>query len=983
MKERQTDTAEAAEQGTRATEACPVVVIGVGAGAKSALQGFFTHLPEKTGMSFILVLDGELVQDDDPHSFLTSICKLPIVEATSGLCLNADELLLVAREPFVVKRCKLEAAAAGTTGSRLDILFSSAAEDQEEQVIGILLSGDGHRGLSGFRAIKEHGGLTIVQSLETAQHEPMPREAIASGLVDHVLPAEAMPAKIVDYVQRLKTLQERSTQERLHQEASTYFPQIFSALKKKTGHDFSRYKQSTLLRRIQRRMQISGTSTLRGYAERIASNAEEADHLFKDLLISVTQFFRDPDAFRSLEKIIPDIFREKKEDEPVRVWVPGCATGEEAYTVAILMAEYKEASGSNTPVQIFGTDLDVEALEMARKARYPDSAIHEMTPDRAGRYFRKVGDQLELVESIREMCIFSPHNLIKDPPFSRLDLISCRNLLIYLELDLQRRLVPLFHYALRPAGFLFLGPSENVASRSELFRPIDKKQRIFQRKPTALRSRSSIPYIEPGRVTKAPATVAHAGVASFGKEQLVLRTIERVLLEDFAPASVIIDEQGDIVYFSGKTGRFLEPPTGAPSNKLVNMAKKGLRLELRTAVHRSLSSRQAVVRENILFKNGSDNIILKLVVRPLSELGRDPGLFIVVFQELPSATEADATAIPTGMLETDHPIFQQLEHELRTTREDLQTTIEELETSNEELKSANEELLSMNEELQSTNEELQTSKEELQSLNEELQHKVEELDAAHSDLQTLFDCTQVSVLFVDAEWRLRRLSPTGAELLGLAEADLGRPILELIPPLRAIQTRIQEGTECLESFIDYRNRSFLLRVQVHRPGEKPPHGLVFTFTDLTELRKAQEQRDQLAAIVDSSEDAIIGCDVKGLVRSWNRGAEKLFGYTAAEMLDKSIHSLVPSRLKPEADALHTRVLSGAMVQPLQTARLRKDRSIVHISLQLSVIRNPAGEIIGISSISRDISERKLAEEKLATHADQLERRVSEQTPAKS
>lgn len=792
------------------------------------------------------------------------------IEANHVYVIPANALLTMEKCVLTMERCVLQISRPGSPMDRMPIdhFLRSVAEDQRQNLVAIILSGIGVDGTLGLKAVKEHGGMTIAQSLETAKYDSMPRSAISTGLVDHILAVEQMPGRIIEYVRHLEALERKKGAAGLHDEVAKAIKKIVPILRRKTGHDFSRYKESTLVRRIQRRMQVLYFDSVNKYVDCLQRDLKEVDNLFKDLLIGVTQFFRDPEAFEALAlRVIPEIFRDKPADGQVRAWITGCASGEEAYSIAILMAEHAAKLESAPHIQIFATDLDEQALDAARKGIYPEHIAEQLTPERLQRFFCKRGSSFEVVPEIREMCVFSPHNLIKDPPFSRQDLISCRNLLIYLEAELQRKLLPVFHYALNPSGFLFLGPSENVASRSELFRAVEKKQRIFQRKPGMLRSELQVPMMEPGRVTRLQPLASNPILNAGNKEQSVIRTIERVVLEDYAPASVIINEQGEIVYFSGRTGKFLEPATGVPSNKLINMARRSLRLELRTTIHRAISTRQETVRENIVVKIGSEVRLINLIVRPVAELGKEAGLFIVLFQELVPATGPGHLPVAGQEVETDNPIVQQLENELRTTKEDLQTTIEELETSNEELKSANEELLSMNEELQSTNEELQTSKEELQSLNDELQRKLEELDTASAD-QNL-------------------------------------------------------------------------------------------------------QRAELAAIVEGSEDAIIGKSLDGMITSWNTTAERMFGYTAAEAIGQSISLIVPSEKLPELRMLFERVKRGERVESFETVRMTKAGQRLIVSFTLSPIYDPRGRMVGISGIERDITQRRSAEELLKQSEERL------------
>ena len=975
-----------------------LVAMGASAGGLEVFQQFFSLMPVESGLAFVLIQHLEPNHETLIPELLGKYTSMPVQQVVEATVVQANHVYVIPANGMLrLENGVLHAnRLLGTPNDRMPINYflKSAAPELGHNLIAIILSGIGSDGTLGLQAVKEQGGITLAQSLETAKYDSMPRSAVSTGLVDYVVPVEQMPARILDYVEHVRALQRKRGVAGLYEEVVKLLPKIIPVLRRKTGHDFGRYKQNTLVRRIQRRMQVLYFKTAAKYLERLQHDGKEVEDLFKDLLIGVTQFFRDPEAFEALSReVIPEIFRDKRNDGQVRVWVAGCATGEEAYSIAMLMAEHALQLESVPSIQIFATDLDEEALEIARKGIYPEQIVDQVSPERLGRFFVPRGANFEVVQEIREMCVFSLHNLIKDPPFSRQDLISCRNLLIYLEADLQKKLLPVFHYALSPSGFLLLGPSENVASRSELFRTTDKKYRIFQRKPSLLRDQLQVPMMEPGRITRLQPSVSALAASASTKEQNVVRTIERVLIEEYAPASVIINEQGEIVYFSGRTGTYLEPAAGIPSNKIINMARRSLRLELRTAIHRAITSEQEVTRENILVKTGSEVKSINLVVRPLPELGKEAGLFIVLFQELVPATGSPGLAVESRESPAENPIVQQLENELRTTKEDLQTTIEELETSNEELKSANEELLSMNEELQSTNEELQTSKEELQSLNDELQRKLEELDTANGDLQNVFQSTQVATVFLDPQLRIKRFTPAMDKLAPLTERDLGRHLLDAAPDLAPpeILTDIEGVLRALSS----RERQlpvgggqfwYLVRIMPYRALDQTVHGVVMTFMDITELKFAHARRAELAAIVESSHDAIIGKSLEGIITSWNGAAERMYGYSAAEAMGMPITLIVPPERQHELPALLEKMKRGVPVDPIETERVNRSGQRVLISLTLSPIYDGAGRVVGVSGIDRDITDQKKAagilvdaQQRVSRHAEELEKQVAERT----
>jgi two-component system CheB/CheR fusion protein len=687
--------------------------------------------------------------------------------------------------------------------------------------------------------------------------------------------------------QRRETEGQWGNPEKFREEVASYLGKICAILRRETGHDFRRYKQSTLVRRVRRRMSEARSPSVYAYVEHLNQATDEVGQLFRDLLISVTHFFRDPEAFELLAaKVVPHLFEGKDADGSVRVWVSGCATGEEAYSLAIRLREHLARIENPPQVQIFATDIDAQALETARQALYPEGIASQVSPERLERYFVKHGNMYQVSRDIREMCLFSLHNLIADPPFSRLDLVSCRNVLIYLESDLQKKVIALFHYALRPGGYLLLGPSEMVSGQPELFRTVDKKHRVFQSRDTVSRPPFRFPLSERGRLGIRLVEEPHRRAVP--RRQEVARTYETILLESYAPACVVVNEGGDIVYFSPRTGRYLEPPSGTPTVNVIDMARKGLRLDVRAALHKAVNSRVPVIHENVAFELDDQTQHVNLIVRPMPELGDDPGLFMVVFQEVVAVAAAEGPGVlSSGPITLDDPMIRRLEAELRATKAHLQATLEELESSNEELVSSNEELLSMNEELQSANEELQTSKEELQSVNEELEtvnaelkKKVDELDRVNSDLQNLFQSTRIATVFVDRELRIKKFTPAAVDVFRLIDGDVGRAIADIAPRftggdlvkdirevLRTLSTRERQVQ------VEEGGAWYLLRVLPYRTVEDVIDGVVLTFLDITELKRTEEDRERLAAIVDSSEDGIIGKTLDGVITSWNAGAE--------------------------------------------------------------------------------------------------------------
>jgi two-component system, chemotaxis family, CheB/CheR fusion protein len=961
--------------------------MGASAGGLEAFQKFFAAMPPDSGMSFVVV------QHLDPNhatlmpELLGKTTRMSVEQVRDETPVELDHVYVIPPNAMLtieggVLRVKPPAA----TGLRMPIdgLFHSLAEDQGHRTICILLSGSGSDGTLGLRSVKEHGGMVMAQSPESAKHDAMLRSAIGTGMVDHVLRPEEMPARLVEYARYLRELHEKNVKDSLSEELGGQLARICTLLRRKTGHDFSRYKTSTLVRRIQRRMQVHQLASVPAYVERLRQDPQEAEQLFRDLLIGVTHFFRDPQAFAVLEReVIPRLLDHAGAEGQLRIWAPGCATGEEAYSVAILFREAMQRREARPRVQVFAGDIDDEALDFARQASYPEGIAEHVTPDRLARFFTRQDHGYQVAKEVRELCIFSTHNLIRDPPFSRLDLIVCRNLLIYLESDLQRHVASIFHYALRKGGYLFLGPSESVAAPPGLFRTVDKKHRLFARGETIAVPALTVPL--PQRFPAQHPSRPWATRFPPAEQQGTVAALERVLLDHYAPAWVIVNPQGESVYFSPRTGGFLEPAVGAPSADIVSMARKGLRLDLRTAIHKAVQTGKTVVRERLAVETNGQVQQINLVVRPLSEVA-DERLFLVVFQELGlprSPADAERQGASPGQVDG---VVEQLESELRTTKEHLQATIEEVETSNEELKSSNVELLSTNEELQSANEELQTSKEELQSVNEELEtinlelnKKVEELDSVNSDLQNLLQSTQIPTLFLDGELRIKRFTDAATEVFRLIETDVGRPILDIAPrfegdifadlkdvlrtlAIRERQVSLADGSA-----------SYLMRVLPYRRPGNVIDGLVLTFLDVTPLNRALERQAQLVSIVESSQDAIVGRSFEGTVLTWNRAAERMFGYTAEEALGRPISLIVPPEEMPQVQDVHQRVLKGETVPPYEAARVTRAGVTLAVSVAMSELKDASGGLIGVSAIFRDISELKRVQETLRREGREKDR----------
>lgn len=847
---------------------------------------------------------------------------------------------------------------ATTVARRVSIntFLTSLAEDQGDNAVGVILSGFGSDGSLGVEAIKEHGGLTLSQAEN--DHAPklgMPQSAVATGSVDHVLAVEDMPACLLDHLHFRGKVDGVTGADGVRHDVADHLGAISAILNSRLGRDFSQYKTNTIMRRVQRRMQVLRIDTVPGYIEALRERSDEPEMLFREVLIRVTRFFRDPETFQVLaEKCIAPLLAKGATDEVIRIWVPGCATGEEAYSLAILFKEAQALADRPRRIQIFATDIDDQAIVIARAGLYPDTIAADVSQQRLERYFQRDGDQYRVSKDLREMCLFSIHDMVKDPPFSKLDLISCRNLMIYFAAPLQKRVVQMFHYGLKPDGTVLMGASEALTAHGRLFTPIDKKHRLSRRLGGIAKS-MPLPTARPTR------KIDLAQAATLDTPDPEIKSGIARILEQFTPAYVVIDQNQDVRQFFGSVAKYLEPSTGPASFSLSKLIHADLRGPLRAALQKARSSQARVVEPGIEFQIFDRTETVNLVIEPLPENNGDSGLVLVAFQAVanrPQRPEID--------------VSHQHDDAWNVTREQLQTVTEELETANEELQSSNEEYQSVNEELQSANEELETSKEELQSINEELQTvnaelatRNESLTDLNSDMANLIDSTSIATLFLDGDLRIKRFTPTILDLFNVRRGDEGRPITDIVSLLarNGLENDVRQVTRTLipierEVEVIEGDQSYQMTVRPYRDINNVINGVVITFVDISERKRAETNRATLAAIIDSSDDAIIGGNLDGRITSWNPGAERLFGFAAENAVGQPFTILMPPDRQDEEDSILDRVRNGERIDSFETIRRCQNGNLVEISLTVSPIKNADGEIIGSSKIARDISEKK-------------------------
>jgi len=905
----------------------PIVAMGASAGGLAAFEAFFKGLPAepKPNMAFVLVQH----LAPDHQSLLKDLIQrytpLPVFEIEQGMQVQSNSIYIIPpnRDLRYVAGQFVLAEPVLARGKRLpiDLFFQSLADELTQHAIGIVLSGTGHDGSAGLQAIQREGGLTLVQKPDTAEYDGMPRSALERIVPDFVLPPVEMATQLGLFFEKSED-DSVVVSSPLSADPGHVMQKIFNLLRIQLGHDFSQYKPNTIARRVERRMAVHHLQNFEQYLEFLQEHAAELDALFCELLIGVTSFFRDPEAFAALEQqVIPKIFETPTFEGVLRIWVPACSTGEEAYSLAILCAEHQAFLKENFNIQIFATDIDSRAIAKARSGHYSAESVANLSPERLARYFSRVSQETEgekvvyrVHKAIRDMLVFSEQDVIKDPPFSKLDLISCRNLLIYLGGALQKRVIPLFHYALNARGYLFLGTSENVTDSEHLFKAVDRRHKIYQGITGS--QQSSLSAVMPPLFSVAPrvSLLKHSAHPSV---KLSLRSLtEQSVLQMAVPAAVLVSKNGDILYIHGRTGLFLEPAPGEIGvNNIVKMARDGLQRELSAALHRAALQHETVVCRNLQVKTNGDYSAVNLSIYPVSEPLQDlkEPLFLVVLEAVPCLDLPEQKPLPVlagepALLTAEADLLvASLRQELRAKEEFLQTTNEELETTNEELRASNEEMQSVNEELQSTNEELETAKEELQSINEELatinaelQAKVLDLSRANNDMNNLLAGTEIATIFVDHALNILRFTPTATRIINLIQADIGRPVGDLVSNLvdytdfsRDIQTVLDTLIPLECEVQSQAGKWFMMRILPYRTLENVIEGAVITFVDISAAKKAQIALQKFplhlfSSLLLTTHEALLALDTHLNILAANAPAFTLLGDRPESLLGKPL-----------------------------------------------------------------------------------------------
>lgn len=947
----------------------PVVGMGASAGGLNAFKKFFQAIPSDCNIAFILVQHLEPHHDSMMVELLAQYTSMTVLQVEQGMSLTPNTIFLIPPNTYLqIENGHLSLTETSVQhGVRLpiDFLFVSLAKELKEQAIGIILSGTGTDGTLGLRAIKTAGGIILVQEPNSTQYDGMPISAISTGLVDFVLPIEKMPTALLSYLNESETYIDESL---IEQNQSDELQIILNLILIETNHDFRCYKKGTLRRRIHRRMSLCQADSYTAYIKFLKDNPEEIKILLRDLLIGVTAFFRDSIAWQELESLVlTPLIKEKKTYDALRIWVAGCSSGEEAYSIAILLKEIETRLNKKLTIQIFASDIDAAALNIARAAIYPETISIDLTEERLHNFFTYQNGQYSVIKQIRELVVFTKHNFIQDPPFSKLDLVCCRNLLIYLNADIQKDIISLFHFSLNKHGYLFLGSSESIAQQEDLFQSISEKVRIFKRLDGNRKRYAPMgfPLITD---SKGRNMVNSLLTSSDNRTMATNKLAQEILLHEYVPASVIVNRKYEVVYFHGEVSRYFQVTSGEPTRDIRDMARSHLRTKLRRALQRCIHE-QTIVK--VTCRNDDlNNSWLDITVRPVNFPVSAEGLIVVSLTE---QTVAIKHTVPI----TDNELgeIKQLELELDNTREDLRITVEELETTNEELRTANEEMLSINEELQSTNEELETSKEELQSLNEEfstlnhqLQEKLQELEASHNDMVNLFESTNVATLFLDNEFRIRRFTPAVKQLFRLISTDIGRHITDIrgcfdnCSLLKSAEW-VLKNLQAIEKDIQTEQGSFFIcRILPYRTLNHHIDGVTLTFFDITKIKQTEiarrDSEERLKLFIEHSPVSLAMFDKE--MRYLAVSSRWLKDYCLDKqdsIIGKSHYQVFPT-IPEHWKVFHERGLEGESLEATEDCFLRPDGVMQWLRWKIKPWYSD-NKVGGIIIFTEDITDSKL------------------------
>ncbi len=894
----------------RNTEKFPIIGIGASAGGLEALEQFLSNVPEKSGMAFIVIQHLDPTQKGMLPELLQRITSMKVHQVTDRIPVMINSVYVIPPNTSmsILNGMLHLFEPVESRGMRLpiDYFFRSLADDRKDLSIGIILSGMGSDGSAGLRAIKEKNGLVMVQDPSDAKFDSMPRSAIDAVTIDIVAAARELPARLIECLKHIPAI--RSDLSNVLKDKSS-LEKIIILLRNQTGNDFSLYKKNTLYRRIERRMSVHKIDRIVSYVHFLQGNPKEVEILFKELLIGVTNFFRDAPVWEKLkEKILPAVISRAQPGSILRAWIPGCSTGEEAYSLAIIFKEALAKSNQHggPSLQIFATDVDADVIDIARKGSFTANIAADVSPDRLDRFFISSDEGYRIKTEIREMVVFAQHNIILHPPFTRLDILSCRNLLIYMDAELQKKLIGMFYYSINPDGIMLLGSSETPGNQNHLFATVDGRLKIYKRTPT-----SHLPEVFdfPSSFSRSRSSIAKNPVPDW--QGLNIQTLaDQILLEHYGPSGVLVNEYGDIIYINGHTGKYLEPAVGKANLNIFAMLREDLRNEFHTAFHRTVTKKETVVLRNLRVKTNGITHTVNIDIKWIDKPELLYGTVMIIFTDVKEPE--DLRLLPKTGKKSVHGIRQkEMENELQRMRDTMQNTLEEVQTSQEELRSTNEELQSTNEELQSTNEELTTSKEEMQSLNEELQTvnaelqaKVDDYSRVNNDMKNLLNSTEIATLFLDKELNIRRFTLAATKIFKLIKSDIGRPFTDQVsdlyyPGLADDAIEVLRTLVFIQKEIPARDeRWFLVRIMPYRTHDDRIDGLVITFINITDHKRLEEKlleyEKKFHLLLDASPDikVILSDDMK--VLEFNPEAELFFGKKRDDCINKNfIQMFVP------------------------------------------------------------------------------------------
>lgn len=941
----------------------PIVGIGASAGGLEALEQFLGNVPEDSGLAYVVIQHLDPTQKGMLPELLQRFTTMGVFQVEDGTVVKPNCVYVIPpnKSMSVLNGVLYLFEPAEARGLRLpvDFFLRSLADDRKELSIGVIFSGMGSDGSLGLGAIKEHNGTVMVQDPATAKFDSMPRNAINSVLADIVAPPDELPEKLLSFLEHIPD--DSSDTETVVKDKSA-LEKIITLLRTHAGNDFSLYKKNTMYRRIERRMAVHKVDKISSYVQLLSENPKEIDLLFKELMIGVTNFFRDPTVWEKLkESVLPEVLANMQPGSSLRAWVPGCSTGEEAYSLAIVFKEALEklSSKADIALQIFATDLDNDAVDMARQGVFPANITNDVSPRRLERFFTETDEGYCINTEIREMVVFARHNIIMHPPFTKIDILSCRNLLIYMDSGLQNKLIRMFYHSMNPEGIILLGTSETLGDQSHLFTPLHAKLKIFKRSVTSV-----APGLHdfPSSFTKTKPVQSEEQLPAKSTPN-IQRLAEQLLLQHFAPVGVLVNEKGDIIYINGRTGKYLEPAAGKANMNIFAMLREGLRTEFPAAFRKAVSKKDKAILPDITVGTNNDSQPVSVNIHWIDKPEALKGMVMITFTEVPEVAE-NKKQPNTGKKLGKSKKQSELEKELQRTREEMQKKQEEMEISQAELKAANEELQSTNEELQSTNEELTTSKEEMQSLNEELQtvnaelrSKVEDYRRIENDMKNLLDSTDIATLFLDKDLNIRRFTPQTTKIFKLRQSDIGRPFTDqasdlIYPEMTDDALEVLRTLVYVEKQIPTQDgRWFSIRIMPYRTYDDRIDGLVITFMNITEIKKKEgklhETEQMQRLLLNASSDVIIKLSSDWKIEEYNPEAEKFFGKKREEAIDKNfIKMFIPEKVQKKTQEDMKKLLDDAKDSKYKTEVIAGEGKIIETEWSVNVLLNnskkPAG-----------------------------------------